>query len=522
MPPRLAVKPASRLLLSQSQYKTSSHLRRSSFGLRCFGSQRKTVLDGSSFAYTWLTKTPEQITPDDVLSSIPPIPASLAEPGNVPVLFVTPSFAPWIDPSGEFLEQWMNRLFHNSPDSRSAPLHAIAAIIDRIPDSRVPGNGILESEGLSLMFVKEENIQGKAAPPRRIRSTGSEESALIFSVQAGAPNRSGDAVHRPIYEVGLRLANTIFINGNENTLFGMRWALDSVSNKLSLDQSIDLTNCVLNTSANFVHDKFELPLHPVSQRRKVVSSMGNILRQVSKSTDGNSKAPMPASSELEKELPRYIAEHNIEDRRVSVWALVERPDADALNETDSAQDRLDKAIRAGGKLHRVMSGGGGWGKKQGLLSLDPEIRFLTTADQGNLLVLNNLFDPNADTLPGLPPLDKGLIIDDLSLLSQVAREDDYIQFFVSVEPKLDQNDALPKVQEGAISCHFGVLSDPEILEESVDNMAQIDLAALPNYFGALSEKAITYLQPVIEAEGEILESGTKLDVPGSRVDLIVA
>lgn len=390
------------------------------------------------------------------------------------------------------------------------------------------GQGPSESEGISLLFVRADYIQGKAAAPRRLKASGTEEPALVFSVDTCSSNAPGDETRRPVHEVGLRLASTIFVNGNEHTLFGMRWTYDPALDRVALDQSIDLSSCVITSTTDAVHNAFELPLHPVGQRRKVISGMGNILRQLAKSADdAKSDTPMPASSELEKELPRYIDEHDIVDQRVSVWALVETPEMDISNEASSVQDRLSQSLRAGGKLHHVMSGGGGWGKKQGLLSLDPEISFSETVNREDLLALDQLFDPNvnADFTQGLPPfLSKGITGDDLSTLSQTARPSDYVQFFVSVESSHAQ-DTRPnfvRPQEGSISYHFGaVAGTPEV--QTIDGQQQ-DLVVVPNYFGALSEKGITYLQPVTNAQanGQMLESGTKLDMPGSRVELILA
>ena len=473
-----------------------------------------------------------------MLASLPPIPASFTESGNIPVLLVTPGFAPWIDPASPFLDQCVNRFLQHSADIRSrSPFHAIAAVIDKLPDAREQSGGALvdghgqgpsESEGISLLFVKAENIQGKTAAPRRLKASGTEEPALLFSVDTCSSNAPGDGIHRPVHEVGLRLASTVFVNGNEHTLFGMRWNYDPSLDRFALDQTIDLSSCVVTSTADAVHNAFEFPLYPVGQRRKVISGMGNILRQLAKFPDeAKSDIPMPASSELEKELPRYIDEHDIDHQRVSVWALVETPEMDISNEADSIQDRLTQSLRAGGKLHHVMSGGGGWGKKQGLLSFDPEISFAEIANREDFLALDKLFDPNAsaDFTQGLPPfLTKGITGDDLSTLSQTARPGDYVQFFVSVEPGhvQDTRPDFAKPQEGSISYHFGTLTGtPEI--QTIDGQ-QRDLVVVPNYFGALSEKGITYLQPVTNAQstGQVSESGTKLDMPGSRVELILA
>ncbi|GAQ04244.1 hypothetical protein ALT_1565 [Aspergillus lentulus] len=496
---------------------------------RWFQTTSTAAPDHLPFAYTWLTKTPEQITPDDVLSSLPASSSSLAETGNVPVLLATPSFAQWIDPDGQFLEQWMNRLYPIPTTSASpGPIHAILAVIDRIPDARLPTNSdgvISDSEGLTVTIAQAKDINAKAAAPRRARTMGTEQAALVFSIETSIPGIS-DQTRRPVHEVGLRLANTIFVNGNDNTLLGTRWVYDSSANKYVLDQSVSLSTCVITNFARSLQTSCGLPLYPVGLRRKVISSMGNILRQVAKQVDGRSDEPMPASSELEKELPRYIAEHNIADQRVSVWALVEKPDTDFVPSATSAQDRLIQTIQAGGKLHRVMSGGGGWGKKQGLLSLDPEISFLEPKEYGELSVLDHLF-PDDGRTPVKEPLpfeQPTMAMDDLSSLSQVASPGDYVQFFVSVE--LGQTHSglrtLSELPQGSVSYHFGMVSDADM--PAAEATEHIDLIAVPRYFGALSEKAITYFQPKIEAnsKGGVLGTSTKCDIPGSRIEMTLA
>lgn len=346
----------------------------------------------------------------------------------------------------------------------------------------------------------------------------------MFSAQTNTPHAVSESNPRPIHEVGLRLANTIFLNGKDNTLFGTRWAYDASSSRYNLDHVVDLSRCLINSNTESIHSSLGLPLYPVGRRRRVVTSMGNILRQITKHADGESMEPMPASSELEKELPRYIADHDIADQRVSVWALIESPDKQGADRT--AGD-LTQAIQAGGKLHHVMSGGGGWGKKQGLLSLDPEISFLAPSDDGEPVSLNGLFSPQTEaSLPDqIPSFDKRVIIDDLSSLSQVARAGDYIQFFVSVSPEHGQDGTNRSlVSEEALSCHFGVVADTEnLMEPPSSSSDRKGLIQVPNHFGALSEKAVTYLQPFSPAksEAEVLESSTKLNMPGARVSLVL-
>ncbi|KAE8386595.1 hypothetical protein BDV23DRAFT_162878 [Aspergillus alliaceus] len=508
--------------------KLGPYLRRRNVPQRCFATQRKTA----SFAYTWLTRTPEVITANDVLSSLPSLPPSLTQPDHVPIFLLTPFFSQWADTTNPFLEHCINRLYCNTPARDSTePVHAIVAIVDKLPDNLpelkdTTNNGITgESEGLALLFVPTENIQGKAAAPRRIRSSEAEESALVFSFQSNDSDSA--ALRRAAHEIGLRLANTLFINGKESTLFGTRWSYNPSSSNFNFNRSIELSRCRVVSTAGSVRSSLKLPLHPVGRRREVIASMGNILRQLAKHPNGTSKDPMPASSELEKELPRYIEEHDIADHKVSVWALVQSPSYNWQSETDGSPGGLMESIGVGGKLHRVMSGGGGWGKKQGLLSLDYETSFLEPYAEDGFSTLTTLFLPNStSTMQTAPPsLAMGTVEDDLSSLSQVAKAGDYIQFYVSVKPDHTQNGQLEmRSSQGAVSYHFGVVSDNEMPADHKENSTlEKDLRAMPNYFGALSEKAMTYSQPITPTKSgeEILGSGTKLDIPGSRVELVV-
>ncbi|KAJ5609069.1 hypothetical protein N7528_009636 [Penicillium herquei] len=455
-------------------------------------------------AYTWLTKTPHSIFPEDVVSSIPS--SHETKSNAVPILLVTPSLAHWLDPTSSFLCDFMTKFHQSSPETTSTR-HAVAAVVDKIPNVAQSHSSLSEStseeyEGVSLLVIEGDNLKWKAEPPRRIGDPAGEEPSLVVSVRD----------EKSAHAVGLRLANTVFINGKERTFLGMRWTASDYG--YVLDRSVGLTNCVVTSSEASVQPELSLPLHPVTQRRRVITGMGNILRQLAKSTDPSSNEPMPASTELEKELPRYIEENNIADRRVSVWALVEKPDIEIAGQGSSTQDRLTRSLSQGGKLHRVMSGGGGWGKKQGLLSLDPEAAFPAMLPKDQAVNLDQVFDPvprSEEPLEMPSFFENGLIGEDLSHLSQVANTGDFIEFFVSVEPSSSRN----VEQESKHYC-FGVVSNAEESGYQATSSEEKHLKLVANTFGALSEKAITYTQPVLQ---EAAESTTKLDIPGCRVML---
>lgn len=399
-------------------------------------------------------------------------------------------------------------------------MYALAAIVDKIPNVTAASSNPREAEeyeGLSILIAEEEDLKWAAAPPRRIGGPSGEEASLSIVVRDRQTSHNPQG---PAHEVGLRLANTVFVNAKERTLLGMYWATNQkgLSTKHTLKKMADLTSCSISTGQTNITSALTLPLYPVGKRRAVITGMGNILRQLSKSPDSTSSEPMPASTELEKDLPRYIEEHNIADKRVSVWALVETADKKIAEQLSSTNDRLSQALRQGAKLHRVMSGGGGWGKKQGLLSLDPEVSFPSLVRARSSIGLDHIFHQTDDAELEMPPifLENGLIGEDLSHLSQVANPGDYIQFFVSVQPK-DMQGALEIANERGsnVSFAFGVMSD---IEDADAHCGKEGIISVPNGFGALSEKAITYSQPVLQA-GRFIESSTKLDIPGCRVIL---
>jgi hypothetical protein len=478
--------------------------------------------------------------PRDVISSLPVIsPVSVPET-VVPILLVTPAFASWIDLTNSFLEECMNELFTSGRYKHvTKTIHSLAAVVDKLPTPRNSSTdgtkSSFASEGLSLMLVSESDVLGRVARPSQEGGAIFKEPTFMFSLRPLLSSAKKDASFIEQYEVGLRLANTIFANGKERTLQAMRWEYHSVSQKYVLGPYRDLSNCTVTSSLDFVHGCLEVPLHPVTQRRKVVSSMGNILRQISRSENDRSNEPIPASSELERELPRYVDDHNIDDPRLSVWALVQ-PSGSETGVSTYSLDQTVSAIQQGGRLHRVVSGGGGWGKKQGLLSLDPEISFNEMIPREGLLSLQELMQvPDS---PGFPELSRRLplhqsfgVEEELTSLSQTAKEGDYIQFFVFSERSYQKNEysSTYKDSEGTVLC-FGVaaLSDDETWHplpskwpnNHLENDPDKDLVVLPNYFGALSEKGITYSQAAsrIRTEGSQLECCTKLCVPGCRVE----
>ena len=126
----------------------------------------------------------------------------------------------------------------------------------------------------------------------------------------------------------------------------------------------------------------QVPLVPITSFRTVHSALGNILKRFEVGGE-----EVPASKELEEVVPRLLQERSkrmLGDIQgpLSVWALVV-PARLAGRWRPGLMESLDfqPMFREGCRLHKVLSGGGGWGAKQGLLSLDPEAKFSTTDEE---------------------------------------------------------------------------------------------------------------------------------------------
>ena len=417
------------------------------------------------------------------------------------------------------------------------------------------------SEGLSLLLVDKNHLTGEAAKESGERGALPAEPVMTYSVQPLQKEGKRLVSH----EVGFRLANTLFVNGSHRTIFASDWRHDPASDSLTLKRRLDLSSCQIS-SIEEPQVSLQVPLHPVTQRRKVLFSMGNILRQISKG-DGSEES-IPASAELEKELPRYVRENNLTNQRLVVWALIEP--ASTVGNSGSANEMDDNhvptSIRNGARLHRVVSGGGGWGKKKGLLSLDPETQF--TGDRsptlsgliGDILEGTSVQSGDEKMTAG----DKfsnefpGFGESEITSINQVAKDGEFVQFFVAAEgagagfranpsesaskitdyPDISQNSA-PQ-----LTCTFGAIS---MLDDGIINHNNSlppsnseeggPLISLKNYFGALSEKGVTYSTFVLEEsksragseafpEGGEAEdttrqvSGTKIGIPGARVRFV--
>jgi hypothetical protein len=376
---------------------------------------------------------------------------------------VTPSFATWLLDDQTFLHKALRRAYAHVLDRNETPyvrIHALCAVVHKLPVSRPIGDvDNITKETLQRIqnpAVQEVGREGIAYATLRLSdslptssSVGEDKAAISFVALDGSDEDSGhfsDSVRLP-------LANTVFQTGSPTTMMYSTWEKAKGSQELTLKEKRNISHHGIRMQSE--SDKqptvLSVPLVPLSKPREVEASMGNILRRV-KGPDG---ASITASQELEQHVPRFFSARGEPSQATTVWALVmdrdqmleaqertdfslqqSQPSKGFVDRQDLGEEEMWKnlwkqdppswsplvpvALRSGARLHRVLSGGGGWGKKAGLLSLDP----IPSMDA------ESLEDP-FDELNG-PDLD--------SALQQVAREGDYVQFFVSPSVPAQDND----------------------------------------------------------------------------------
>lgn len=326
------------------------------------------------------------------------------------MILVTPAHLSLLEDGNAFIPDLLRQEAELSQPGQV--FDVMAAVVDRIPHLHAPTEAHGSRSGASLSNLSagatpRDGSEGvsvavldssSAAPGlwatqqdsrERETMTIQQRCTLTFTIPSSTRGNTEvqklagqDDVSRMLQ---LPVANTVFQNGRTATLFAQRWILqqDHHSNALLVpdqkvwlpQQALDLNGLVKETS---VDQSLHSDLIPITPPRTIKAAIGNIIRRVS--ADGSPEANTPASSELERAITKGIKNGSIPDKPAEVWALV-KPQGYAPHmgsETVKASPELDglyRALLSGCRLHKVLSGGGGWGEKQGLLALDPDSNY---------------------------------------------------------------------------------------------------------------------------------------------------
>ncbi|KAK1512889.1 hypothetical protein CTAM01_00284 [Colletotrichum tamarilloi] len=442
--------------------------------------------------------------------------AGLEKDDGAVVVLASRPYASWL-----LDEKFMAALLRPFGDSKSSgdvgrEFNALTGAVDGLHPLRAFGD---IPHGFSFYYGPKDMImprlwQGKSPNMQSApRSNDKLNAAITFSYGS----KPGS------YVCTLPLANTIFQNGLQSTLIASRWkvnlkgGLDLVEREERRAQEVNIY-----TRGSDHTNSIQAPLVPITAPRKIVSGLGNIIRQVD--VDGKET---PASAELETAVQalfdRRTAEgHEFPPGPVGVWGVVCPPGDDQagtieflnrLSETASkvrnagdewsmvlnTKEYMKWLINRGARVYKIQneeSGGGGWGKKAGLLSLDPEVKYSASSEEEDLDSFIRSFENRND---GGGDAEQGVIA-----------PGSYIQYFVA--PPFTAAKANTAAEgESQFTDSFGVTDDARLEASPVP--ASRDWKQIRHQFGAVTTHGLFLecrsLHPLVRE--------TKLDVPGAWI-----
>lgn len=482
---------------------------------------------------------------EDLISAITPV-RLWSNPLNNErdvVLLVSKGLSHWLNAGDNFLPEVLRKLLRNHIDSNISQINVLLAVVDRIPaPSNTSADGRtsmtvssihgLGSEGLAYRVSDGQQLlqpDDMTATPAHnsIRDRnrpfegppGAIQFRFLDQKQEGAPT-----------SLEVALANTIFSTATRRLLRRSTWALP-----LRQSHARDLESAVVNlpsdrfskltvTSSNSMSSAdmedvalaLNIPLLPLTPRRTISDCMGNVIRGIKDAKDG-------ASKELEDAVTQYFEDNGENPMTAAVWAVIIPQEllddlAPSMKRMKLGGQESDKAIFEqppvlelwrGATLRKVISGGGGWGDKAGILSLDHDTGVSPTSSRSN----NNNMELDLDAPDFANLFSQKRLVDD------IAKAGDSIQFFIAPEnrhvPVPSSMGDHAETPARLTSLDFGVIPiATEAVEidvpTSINGEGEKMTAVYPGHFGALSEVGLGLRRQISGLHK------TKIDVPFSR------
>ncbi|RKF82187.1 putative v-type c subunit family protein [Golovinomyces cichoracearum] len=293
------------------------------------------------------------------------------------VIFATPAHLAWLE--NDSVRKYLIELFKDHSHATPLIVDVICACIDGLPPSGEElrlgkRNGF--HEGVSMYWDASTPDLWPLSPSLIARV----DDKCSFTFQY---NNCND---KHSYQVTMPLANTIFENGRRSTLTVAKWQISQNSIRI-IEGPTYRVNASVYTSSPNKFCSLQVPVKSLTPFRIIENGFGNIVRRLRIKGQGS----FPASHELERAVTKAY-QQNIQGSDQGVWALIipsnlldEKNNYHGTNLNINSCQELDACyiedlIREGAKICRVLSGGGGWGVKEGLLALDPVSVFDESSD----------------------------------------------------------------------------------------------------------------------------------------------
>ena len=471
-------------------------------------------------------------------------------PGKTPliVLLVTPSHIELLKNDAALIPEIVRQAFNSHEIGQE--FHVLAAVVDRVTHSRPKFPEPFKflkvakrdgDEGISVCILESETgapdlwARARKQPGAKETMSIQQRSTISFLLQPRPEMleaRVNEIPPQPVTSrlIQLPVANTLFHNGKTSTILAQRWVVTSaqgsrselrLTEEMSLPQQLLYIASLFDSRSQPAQYLLSVPLKQITPPRIVGAAMGNIVRTIH--IGENSNNSVPASTELETAVARVSRASRPQGGIVGIWALV-TPRENRNFQPYVRPARLHQhAIDFGSRLHKVLSGGGGWGNKQGLLALDPDTEY-----SKDIEALREEFGDGED-----------LEAEKLEALGQVVKPGDVVSFWGHFS-RFTEKRSFPCIQPprswkmtSPPSVAFGTVPSTMDLVPSSDARSANDTAAssytlIMNHFGMFSELGLSMKVSTIgprdrnglgtEPVGSVVQ--TKLDIPYSRISIV--
>ena len=511
------------------------------------------------------TSHPLTTTINELVKEIPPMPQDDAPDNTVGptnlVLLVTPGLARLALDStvpSTVLVRLENRL------PRATKYITTTAIVDRLPTTPDQIEG---AEGMAYMLLRNA-LPTKAEDQIPFQVSAQKPGSLTFQTSRVAKQQKDKQFEIQDF-LQLPLSQTVFTTGLVSTMFLRMYTTGDKDARLELTGEKKLESQTLRLPAlPTLHSRESIyaPLIPLTPFRKINYVMGNIIRKLSAQptwelqskeegklevieNSRDAEQNVPASQDLEKAVSKYFEELDLQPETVSVWAFVIpktgefrvldkaqkspgiqailgidegaipaawEPQAEPMQDITKCLLQLFRTVFRGARLTKVLSGGGGWGKKAGLLSLDPDVQYSTRELRQDAGWQFDFDVPDDGTGADVEKQKN-------QALGQIVKEGESIMFLLA--PKLQNMPTSLAETERPRKRYSGIAPELTLsfgaIPSSIDNIArnpESDAASAtiqhyPNLFGMLSEGGMAIRSQTRERK----EVQSKFDVPFGRI-----
>jgi hypothetical protein len=201
-------------------------------------------------------------------------------------------------------------------------IHVLSGVVD---DVLRPRNRLFHpAQGFSVMYGTRSILpnfwEDKSDAARQDSRPSDPEKEAVITLRPSIPGKLSSL------SVTMPLANTLFVNGRRSTLVASEYSTGA-SKQLELVQSQPKDHQKINFLRVARDDMAHVNLMPLAPPRKIMSGLGNIVRQINISGQ-----PLPASHELEMLIPRLLEKRARQPGAahlqgpVGVWAYILPPD----------------------------------------------------------------------------------------------------------------------------------------------------------------------------------------------------